>query len=783
MFAMQSTVPPRRYGRNAFLATVGLMCAHAAAAQTRTFTDDADFDTGVLETVNHTAVHDQLQLDVATPSFSILWIANSARGTLVRIDATTGAVLGEYRTAPLGRLRNPSRTAIDALGNVWTANRSENAMGRGSVVKVGVCIGGTRVAKLPDGTIAPDPLGDYVAPPFQICTAVDRDHDGLIRTSRGLGDVLAWPDVTDGAGGADGVVADADDECILVYQRTSAPNACQVSLDAGGHLWVGAYPLAMFDVLDGTTGAIERSLPLGTGGYGGFIDAQGVLWSTHLTNGLLLRYDTTTDVAASIPVRLSSGLTRGPDGSLWVSMWTNNTVTKLDAQGVQIAGFPVPSFGGGALGIVIGPDGDVWVANTNTNAVSRLGPLGGLRKRITVTGSPSGLSLDDAGKVWVTSQTQNTALRIDPNAGSDGLGAVDLTVALGAGAGPQTFGDMAARITASVVAPEGTWSVVHDGGRAAVEWSAIAWHGDEPAGTQLTVEARAAESPADLDALPWIPAGNGVGLGAGVLRGRFAALRVHFTPAPAVNASPVLGDLSLTGTANRAPDCTTAQAKIERIWPPNGRMVAVPIFGVTDPDGDPVAITITGITQDEPVARRGHGGRREPDGIGVGTSLAQVRAEHAAYRWGHGNGRVYAIHFRADDNHGGTCDGQVWVCVPMELGHRGACKDDGQVYDSTVSDPVCPGRHRLETWPHPNPFNPSTTLHYELPQQVRVRVAVYDVRGQQVRLLADEDQPAGPQALYWDGRDARGNALPTGVYLYRVDAGVFEAHGRLVMVK
>jgi hypothetical protein len=49
----------------------------------------------------------------------------------------------------------------------------------------------------------------------------------------GLGDILAWPDLTDGLGGMDGLVRDAEDECILIYQRLpDAEQARHVSVDA-----------------------------------------------------------------------------------------------------------------------------------------------------------------------------------------------------------------------------------------------------------------------------------------------------------------------------------------------------------------------------------------------------------------------------------------------------------------------------------------------------------------------------------------------------------------------
>ena len=73
-------------------------------------------------------------------------------------------------------------------------------------------------------------------------------------------------------------------------------------------------------------------------------------------------------------------------------------------------------------------------------------------------------------------------------------------------------------------------------------------------------------------------------------------------------------------------------------------------------------------------------GDTSPDGFGVGTPQAQVRAE----RSGTGNGRAYAITFKADDNKGGTCNATVSVGVPHDQGKGSVPIDDGQNFDSTL---------------------------------------------------------------------------------------------------
>jgi len=71
----------------------------------------------------------------------------------------------------------------------------------------------------------------------------------------------------------------------------------------------------------------------------------------------------------------------------------------------------------------------------------------------------------------------------------------------------------------------------------------------------------------------------------------------------------------------------------------------------------------------------------------------------------------------------------------------------------------------------PNPFNPSTTFSFELRDPAPVRLTVTDARGREVRcLLAGEMCPAGFTDVRWDGRDARGRALPSGVYHFTLEA-------------
>src|SRR5262245_13369700 len=132
------------------------------------------------------------------------------------------------------------------------------------------------------------------------------------------------------------------------------------------------------------------------------------------------------------------------------------------------------------------------------------------------------------------------------------------------------------------------------------------------------------------------------------------------------------GCSALCQIENLPPDCSHATASVSALWPPNHKFAPVSVLDVPDPDGDPVAITVTGVTQDEPLAGADDGNTC-PDATGVGTDVASVRSE----RSGQGDGRVYHVAFAADDGRGGTCTGEVLVCVRHDNGRGATCGDGG----------------------------------------------------------------------------------------------------------
>lgn len=83
----------------------------------------------------------------------------------------------------------------------------------------------------------------------------------------------------------------------------------------------------------------------------------------------------------------------------------------------------------------------------------------------------------------------------------------------------------------------------------------------------------------------------------------------------------------------------------------------------------------------------------------------------------------------------------------------------------------------------PNPFNPSTVIDFDIPVNVYVRLDIYNVLGQKVRTLVDEELPAKKYSVDWDGTTDGGVKVASGIYFYKLEAGAFTETRKMVMLK
>lgn len=84
---------------------------------------------------------------------------------------------------------------------------------------------------------------------------------------------------------------------------------------------------------------------------------------------------------------------------------------------------------------------------------------------------------------------------------------------------------------------------------------------------------------------------------------------------------------------------------------------------------------------------------------------------------------------------------------------------------------------------YPNPFNPTTQIGFELPSTEFVQLEIYNLIGQKVRTLLNEDRPAGVQQVTWDARDDAGRELPAGIYYYQLKNANFQQTRKMLLVK
>lgn len=218
-------------------------------------------------------------------------------------------------------------------------------------------------------------------------------------------------------------------------------------------------------------------------------------------------------------------------------------------------------------------------------------------------------------------------------------------------------------------------------------------------------------------------------------------------------------------------------------------------------------VVITEVTSDEPDDNDGDGSTINDIVIAEGCQAADLRAE----RDGDLNGRVYTTHLGVDDGFNvGTASPVIHVpldmdtpvvadspmlteagCTPVapsgaaitategddgadsagELVEMDSANDRGGTIESL------PSEYRLDQ-SYPNPFNRSTQIQFALPEEAHVQLAVYDVVGREVARLIDRPLPVGIHTARFDV-----GTLPSGTYLYRMEAGTFTATRRMVLVK
>jgi hypothetical protein len=119
---------------------------------------------------------------------------------------------------------------------------------------------------------------------------------------------------------------------------------------------------------------------------------------------------------------------------------------------------------------------------------------------------------------------------------------------------------------------------------------------------------------------------------------------------------------------------------------------------------------------------------------------------------------------------------------PEGLGDLGKIAGGNRKDTETKSSSGVPDKFSLSQ-NYPNPFNPTTVVEFNIAQPARVSLRIYNILGQLVRVLVDEEKGAGTYSIYWDGNDKNGQEVSSGIYFYKLDAGDFTKVKKMVLIK
>jgi hypothetical protein len=497
--------------------------ASSAFSATTTYTADANFDTGILDSVNHDAPNnDQLQLNTTGDTFPVLWVANAGEDTMSRIntdgDGGNGCEEARYLTAfglPTALANHgafdgpaPSRSAVDGSGNLYVANRHFTGSRRPELLKIAVEGG------------------------------IDRNGNGVIDTSVDInGDCMITPDemlpvIDDNADGIAQVSEFRDERVIWISQFGDGGDLGRsLCLDVGGDLWAGTYSGREYWKFDQNGILLAGPIATDASNYGCAVDASGTLWGATL-GSTLVELDTNTDTwVQNITGQSNYGIALGND-----RVYLGNTLHGYNPA-LNSFQFNVAFTG---TGVQVDGLGNVWfgtptlrkfettvTGDLSTTPVCTTGSLGG-----------RGPIVGKGNRIWTINTSSNSVSQYDNDC--------NFISTVQVGRAPYTYSDATGFGARNQTDPTGIWTVITDGGSAGTEWDSVSWNdepeGSEPAGTSITVEVRSSDLEAGLGLLAYTPVLNSIASLGKI--GRFIQVRATLRPDSAAN-SPVLSDLSV----------------------------------------------------------------------------------------------------------------------------------------------------------------------------------------------------------------------------------------------
>jgi MYXO-CTERM domain-containing protein len=573
---------PRRCVRGLPVAALALVVAAPVLAQTRTYTTNADFDTGVLNNTRHVPDNQVVLGRTPVSKTTLVWATNYLYGWVVRIDSTTGKQTSRFDSSlqfingqptgapPPNEYCNwsnagncPGRVAVDTNGDVWIVNR---AFGRqGSLSKF-------------SGNIS---------------HCIDRNNNGVIDTSfdkNGDGVISVNP--------ADGEYFGQNDECILTTIPVGPVNVYPrgVAVDKKGKIWVCTHNDGkLYRYNPNEPVALEATVTVGGNPYSLASGGDYVFVSS--SSGTTRRVHIDTLAVSSVPCPGTYGVVADPGGDV---AWLGGYFSGEDVYRADFAAGTctrIDTGNGCVTAMTLDLAGNVWAANYCNHTVHKISPAGVLLGTYPAGGSnPHGLSVDFQGYVWVINHGPPSVSKLDPNTGTI-LGTYTLGGPGVPNADPYLYSDFTG-VQIDRIAPYarvGSWDAVYDSGAVGMPWQQIWWNtepqGAVPSETSMVISVRAANTMAALGQAAYKQVANGASLAGTV--GRYIQVKADLV-GPGYK-TPVLSDLSIKGpcdTVNQtccitAADCDDGNVCTADICPaPGGACThqAIPQCCVTNAD-------------------------------------------------------------------------------------------------------------------------------------------------------------------------------------------------------
>jgi len=508
----------------------GLACP-AAIAASKTYTFDADFALGLIENLNYTAVHNQLQVNLIGVGSKYIFVANHNEDSVSKFDTTSvldpvtlavlapGKEVARYKTfagnAGVSNGGHPSRIAIDVDGNAYVLNRM-------------------------DGINAPPYLMKIL-----VDNAIDRNGNAAIDTSEesnGTAGIQAAEMKPLTSNTNAGIGDERTAWIAAIGTGTSFGRSLCIAPD--GKLWVGIWNQARYYRVDPATGA---TLPIGPSSlpyvqltswnpYGCTVDKNGILWSATIGTGVggLGRVDTNTGAFSQIgsPYHpYNYGIAQG-NGKIYQAPYIGGYGWEAYDPVANTWARSPDSYNGAGIAI----DGAGNIISTDYTGVRKYAPNGTLLWTASEGGTTYGVMVDGNNDVWVMNLSFNTTKKYRGDTGQ-------LIGTLPTGAYPYVYTDGSGLTTKNQTNNKlGTWTVVFDSTAAGTQWGKVNWTDFLPAGSSVDVVVRASDNPAALDLQTYVPVAKNTSFAA---TGRYIQVRTRLQSNTA-NDSPILYDLTVS---------------------------------------------------------------------------------------------------------------------------------------------------------------------------------------------------------------------------------------------